>query len=76
MRGEFHMADQLAVELKQAAEQHGSTETRVISDCAYGVVSFWLGRLGAAKVHLERAAAHDPEYLRGLAARHMPLNPQ
>jgi predicted ATPase len=70
VRGELRMANQLALQLKQAAKQHGSAETLLISDWAYGVVSFWLGRLSAAKVHLERAAAHDPEYLRGLAARY------
>ncbi|MEZ5906324.1 MAG: AAA family ATPase [Geminicoccaceae bacterium] len=51
VRGEYAAADRLARELQAAAEQDRSAETRLISDWAVGVVSFWLGRLADARLH-------------------------
>lgn len=70
VRGEFEVADRLAGELQAAADQDGSAETRLISDWAVGVASFWLGRLADARLHLRHAAANGTGYQHDLAARY------
>jgi class 3 adenylate cyclase/predicted ATPase len=70
VRGEYAAADRLARELQAAAEQDRSAETRLISDWAVGVVSFWLGRLADARLLLRRAAARDTAFQHDLAARY------